>query len=85
MTALIGDYFNTMGPKRIIALAKPKNIDSNRVIQKLGFKFQHLVSGLPEEFDFYNGEHYYSLTKEEYLEMQSNIRLFYLNIALFKK
>lgn len=48
---------------------KEMRIETNRVIQKLGFKFQHLVSGLPEEFDFYNGEPYYSLTKEEYLEV----------------
>lgn len=49
MTALIHYYFNKMGLKRIIALAKPENISSNRVIQKIGFKFEHLVSGLPEE------------------------------------
>jgi len=60
---------NTIRLQRIIALAKPENIASNKVIQKLGFKFQHLVSGLPEEFDFYNGEPYYLLTKEEYLGM----------------
>ncbi|MBU3154346.1 GNAT family N-acetyltransferase [Clostridium estertheticum] len=59
----------TMKLKRIIALAKPENIASNRVIQKIGLKFEYLVSGLPEEFDFYNGEPYYSLTKKEYLEM----------------
>lgn len=71
MTALIHYCFNTIGLQRIIALAKPENMASNRVIQKLGFKFQHLVSGLPEEFDFYNGEPYYSITKEEYLEMKN--------------
>ena len=69
MTALVHYCFNTMGLNRIIALAKPENIASNRVIQKLGFKFEHFVSGLSEEFAFYNGEPYYSLTKEEYLEM----------------
>jgi len=69
MTALIDYCFNTIRLQRIIALAKPENIAYNRVIQKLGFKFQKLVSGLPEEFDFYNGEPYYLLTKEEYLGM----------------
>lgn len=69
MTELMHYYFNKMELKRLIALAKPENIASNRVIQKLGFKFQHIVSGLPEEFDFYNGEPYYLLTKEEYLKM----------------
>lgn len=69
MTALIHYCFNTIGLQKIIALAKPENIASNRVIQKLGFKFQYFVSGLPEKFDFYNGEPYYSLTKEEYLKI----------------
>lgn len=68
MNALLDYYFNTIGMNKIIALAKPENIASNRVIQKLGFKFQYFVHGLPQEFDFYNGEPYYSLTKEEYLQ-----------------
>lgn len=34
----------------------------------MGLKFKYVVEGLPEEFDFYNGETLYSLTKEEYLQ-----------------
>lgn len=71
MTALIDYCFNIMKLKRLIAFAKPENIASNRVIQKLGFKFQHFLGGLPEELDFYNGESYYLLTKEEYSQMVS--------------
>jgi [ribosomal protein S5]-alanine N-acetyltransferase len=67
MTSLIHYCFKTIGLQRIIALAKSENIASIKVIQKLGFKLEHLVSGLPEEFNFYNGVPYYSLTKEEYL------------------
>lgn len=55
--------------KSLIAFAKPENIASNRVIKKLGFKFQHFVNGLPEKLSFYNGEHYYLLTKEEFFEI----------------
>lgn len=69
MTALINYCFNTMKLKRLIAFAKPENIASNRVIQKLGFEFQHFACKLPEELNFYNGECYYLLTKEEYLEI----------------
>lgn len=72
MTALIHYYFNTIGLERIIALTKLKNIASKRVIEKIGFKFDHLVSGLPEEFNFYNGEPYYFITKEEYLQKMKN-------------
>lgn len=62
MTALIEYCFNTIKLEKMIALAKPENMESNKVIQKIGFKFRYLVSGLPDEFDFYNGEPYYSLT-----------------------
>lgn len=43
---------------------------SNRVIQRRGFKFQYFMGGLPEEFDFYNGEPFYSLTMDEYSDMK---------------
>lgn len=66
MGALLNYYFNIIGHERLIALAKPENIASNRVIHKLGFKLERYISGLPQEFDFYNGEPYYSLTKDEY-------------------
>lgn len=29
-------------------------------------KFSHVVEGLPEEYDFYNGELFYSLNKEDF-------------------
>lgn len=67
MTSLIDYCFNKMNLKRLIAFARPENMASNKVIQKLGFKFQHFVTGLPEKLAFYNGDPYYSLTKEEYL------------------
>jgi len=70
MEALLDYYFNKIGMSKIIALAKPENIASNRVIEKLGLKFQYFVSGLPKELGFYNGEPYYSLTKEEYLQKE---------------
>jgi [ribosomal protein S5]-alanine N-acetyltransferase len=38
------------------------------VDENMGLKLRYMVKGLPEEFDFYNGELFYSLTKEEYLQ-----------------
>lgn len=70
--------------KRFIAFAKPENIASNRIIEKLGFKFQHLVSGLPEELDFYNGEPYYLLRKEEYLQKNKREIIACLKIFILK-
>ena len=34
----------------------------------MGLKFRYMVEGIPEKFDFYNGEPFYSIKKEEYLQ-----------------
>lgn len=64
--ALLDYGFNVMGLKEITALCKPDNIASKKVLENIGLKFRYTMKGLPEEFDFYNGEFFYSLTKEEY-------------------
>lgn len=64
--ALLNYGFNTMKLNEIVALCKPENIGSKKVIEDMGLKFRYTVSGLPDEFQFYNGEPFYSITKEEY-------------------
>jgi len=66
--ALLDYGFNIIGVNEIVGLCKPENIASKKVIENMGLKFRYMVEGLPEEFDFYNGEPFYSLTKEEYLQ-----------------
>ncbi len=66
--ALLDYGFNVMGLKEIVGLCKPENIASKKVLENIGLKFRYTIKGLPEEFDFYNGEPFYSLTKEEYLQ-----------------
>ena len=69
-TVALRDYcFDTIGLKEIVALCKPDNIASKKVIENMGFKYRYKIEGLPKEFDFYNGEPYYLLTKEEYLKI----------------
>ena len=65
--ALLDYGFNVMGIKEIVGICKPENIASKKVLENMGLKFRYMVKELPEEFDFYNGEPFYSLTKEEYL------------------
>lgn len=66
--ALLDYSFNVIGLNDIIAICKPDNIASKKVIENTGLKFKYVIEGLSEKFDFYNGEPYFSLTKDEYLQ-----------------
>lgn len=66
--ALLNYGFTVMGVKEIVGICKPENTASKKVLENMGLKFRYMVEGLPEKFDFYNGEPFYSLTKEEYLQ-----------------
>ena len=67
--AVLLDYgFNVIGLNEIIAICKPDNIASKKVIENTGLKFKYIIEGLPEEFNFFNGEPFFSLTKDEYLQ-----------------
>ena len=64
VSGLIKYCFDEMKLTRLSAVVKPNNIPSKVVLEKLGFTFQSVVSGLSEEHEFYNGELYYMLKKE---------------------
>jgi [ribosomal protein S5]-alanine N-acetyltransferase len=64
VSGLMNYCFEQMNLTRLSALVKPDNIPSKKVIEKLGFSYQRTMSGLSEEFDFYNGELYYTYSKE---------------------
>ncbi len=66
-SALLRYGFETLRLPRIIALAKPENAPSRRVMEKLGLRCSGTLTGLPQEFDWNNGEVVYALTREEYL------------------
>lgn len=67
-SAALLDYgFNVIGVKEIIGLCNPENIASKKVLENIGLKLRYFIEGLPKEFDFFNGDPLYSLTKEEYL------------------
>jgi ribosomal-protein-alanine N-acetyltransferase len=66
--ALLDYGFNIIGLNEIVAICKPDNIGSRKVIENMGLKYRYIVKGLPKEFDFYNGEPFFSLGKNEYLQ-----------------
>lgn len=64
--ALLHYGFQAIGLDKIVAIVKPENIASQRVIEKLGLNYRKKILGLPKKFKFFEGLLYYSLTREEY-------------------
>lgn len=57
------DYaFAALGLTRIVAVVKPDNRSSRRLIEKLHMLFEKQVNGLPEEFQHYEGCLYYAIS-----------------------
>ncbi len=67
-TVMLDYGFHEMGVQKIVGMCKPENIASRKVLESLELRFQYVIEGLPEEFDFYNGEPLFSLTRDEYLQ-----------------
>ena len=65
--AILEFGFNTIGIDEIVAACDPENIASIRVMEKIGLKFRYIQAGFTGEFEGCNGNPYYSLTKDEYL------------------
>jgi len=65
--ALLDYGFQEIGLDTIVAVTKPENVASRRVIEKLGMKYREVVENLPPESEFYEGMLCYSLDKSEYL------------------
>lgn len=70
--ALLDYGFKQMNLEEIVAIVKPENIASKKVIENMGLKYQYTLEGLPKEFDWNNGELLYSLTKSEYMKEAGN-------------
>lgn len=64
VSALLEYCFQTIRLDSIAALCKPENIASKKIIESLGFTYQNRIQGLSAEFDYFNGDLYYELTRE---------------------
>lgn len=62
---LLKYIFNDMNLNEIVAVVKPDNIASRRVIEKLDFKYETVISNMPEKFKFYEGELFYTMLKQD--------------------
>jgi ribosomal-protein-alanine N-acetyltransferase len=68
--AMLRYAFDTLELSKVIGVVHPKNIASNRIMDKIGLKKTGVLSRLPEEFQFFNGEYVYLLNREEYLNIE---------------
>ena len=59
--ALLDCTFTDVGLTRIVAVVHPENLQSRRLVEKLGMQLEKHVHGLPEEFHHYENFLYYSL------------------------
>jgi ribosomal-protein-alanine N-acetyltransferase len=71
--ALLDYGFQTIGLSKIVAIVKPQNIASQRVIEKLGLVYRRRLGGLPDKFRFFEGILYYSLSRRDYLRKISAV------------
>ena len=54
---------------RIVAVTDPRNRASVKVIENLGMIYRRKIEKLPQKFGSYEGCLYYSLSRDEYLQM----------------
>jgi len=64
--AMLHYGFDIIGLKRIIAVVKPDNIASKKVIEKMRMKFKGNLKVDDPNYSGYDGELYYALTNDEY-------------------
>ena len=64
--AMVKYAFETIGLEQVVAVVMPDNVASAKVAENVGLKFRKIVTGLGEEFADYEGDRYYSLTRDEY-------------------
>jgi ribosomal-protein-alanine N-acetyltransferase len=58
--------FRCLGLDRIVAVVRPENVASKRVLEKLGMNQRRTVSGLRPEHAFYEGSLYFDSTADQH-------------------
>jgi ribosomal-protein-alanine N-acetyltransferase len=58
--------FCTLDLEEIVAGVKPNNIASIAVLEKTGLTYQKILKEVPKGCEFYLGERFYSITKDQY-------------------
>jgi ribosomal-protein-alanine N-acetyltransferase len=73
--AMLHYGFDIIGLKQIIAVVKPDNIASKKVIEKIGMKFEKVLIVDDVNYSGYDGELYYSITNDEFNKFNNNVNL----------
>jgi ribosomal-protein-alanine N-acetyltransferase len=68
--ALLAYGFGTLGLDRIVAVVLPDNPASERVLRRIGLRYEKEIRGLPPEHAFFEGVRYHALGREEFLARQ---------------
>ena len=53
---------------RIVGITLPHNKASSRVLEKTGLIYRWTIHDLPEEFSYFEGCNYFSLSRNDYIE-----------------
>jgi ribosomal-protein-alanine N-acetyltransferase len=64
--ALLEYGFNDLKLEKIVGFAEENNIASLRVLEKAGLKRKKTISGLSEQYEYFNGECFYELDRHEW-------------------
>ena len=59
--------FETLNLDEIVAGVKPNNVASISVLEKIDLVYQNTIEKVPKGCEFYLGEFYYSIKKNQYL------------------
>jgi [ribosomal protein S5]-alanine N-acetyltransferase len=65
--ALLRYGFEHLNLNQIIGFAEKRNLASLRVLEKSGLKRKGFISGLQAQYDYFNDEIYFELSKEEWM------------------
>ncbi len=65
--AMLDFGFKATKQERIVAITRPENFASARVIEKIGLAYEKVLENLPEKYRWFNGCLYYSISKDRYL------------------
>ena len=68
-TTVLRYGFETLRLDQIVTVTDPRNAASVKVIEKLGMIYRKKIEKLPQKFSSYEGCLYYSLSREEYLQI----------------
>jgi len=64
--ALLDYGFRVVALPEIVASVSPSNPGSRRLVEKLGFKLEKTLAGLPQEYSDYEGHGYFRLKSEDF-------------------